>query len=310
MSGRPADRPLARSGSSTKVWEKATPYDRLSLHPDHSKPEEVQNVYNGHLHYCRYCFILSMNELTLGVFLLTAACLKVPNKQLQQLFSSSCGPEWIYLLHFSATEDKLTFGTDPLDLPVTATPLQLPAGAGPGHSHCHGYRGQSMNEGCLTSAWKQQQGGCREICILGHENAGMWRFSFYFHLDSSLCQIHWSHVEWWNNSSDDSWTGADTEVNRTSLASLRHRNQTIVSCHTSSITISAALRTDSITSPRALHTPTCPGVNPLSRAHGAAPDTGLERGSLARELGHTHTHKNDVSRMIHCRFVVQKEKDA
>lgn len=56
--------------------------------------------------------------------------------------------------------------------------------------------------------------------------------------------------------------------------------------HTSSMTISAALRTDSMTSPRALHTPTCPGVSPLSRAHGAAPDTGLERGSLARELGH------------------------
>lgn len=59
----------------------------------------------------------------------------------------------------------------------------------------------------------------------------------------------------------------------------------IVSVHTSSITISAALRTDSMTSPRALHTPTWPGVSPLSRAHGAAPDMGLERGSLARELG-------------------------
>lgn len=53
---------------------------------------------------------------------------------------------------------------------------------------------------------------------------------------------------------------------------------------TSSITISAALRTDSMTSPLALHTPTCPGVSPLSRAHGAAPDRGLERGSLASEL--------------------------
>lgn len=52
------------------------------------------------------------------------------------------------------------------------------------------------------------------------------------------------------------------------------------------MTISAAFRTDSITSPRALHTPTCPGVSPLSRAHGAAPDTALERGSLARELQH------------------------
>lgn len=51
------------------------------------------------------------------------------------------------------------------------------------------------------------------------------------------------------------------------------------------MTISAALRTDSMTSPRALHTPTCPGVSPLSLAHGAVPDTGLERGSLARELG-------------------------
>ena len=54
---------------------------------------------------------------------------------------------------------------------------------------------------------------------------------------------------------------------------------------TSSITISAALRTDSMTSPLALHTPTCPEDSPLSRAQGASPDTGLERGSLARELG-------------------------
>lgn len=53
---------------------------------------------------------------------------------------------------------------------------------------------------------------------------------------------------------------------------------------TSSITISAALRTDSMTSPLALHTPTCPGVSPLRRAQGAAPDRGLERGSLATEL--------------------------
>lgn len=58
----------------------------------------------------------------------------------------------------------------------------------------------------------------------------------------------------------------------------------VLSNCTSSMTISAALRTDSMTSPRALQTPTCPGVRPLSRAHGAAPDTGLERGSLAREL--------------------------
>ncbi len=34
-------------------------------------------------------------------------------------------------------ESKLTLGADPPDLPVTATPLQLPAGAGAGHSHCH-----------------------------------------------------------------------------------------------------------------------------------------------------------------------------
>lgn len=54
--------------------------------------------------------------------------------------------------------------------------------------------------------------------------------------------------------------------------------------HTSSMTISAALRTDSMTSPRALHTPTCPTDSPLSRPQGAAPDTGRERGILAREL--------------------------
>lgn len=65
-----------------------------------------------------------------------------------------------------------------------------------------------------------------------------------------------------------------------------HPGPTHKSYSTSSMTISAALRTDSMTSPRALHTPTCPGVSPLSRAHGAAPNTGLERGSLARELGH------------------------
>lgn len=63
--------------------------------------------------------------------------------------------------------------------------------------------------------------------------------------------------------------------------------------NTSSMTISAALRTDSMTSPRALHTPTCPGVSPLSRAHGAAPDTGLERGSLARELGYKRQRQQD-----------------
>lgn len=57
------------------------------------------------------------------------------------------------------------------------------------------------------------------------------------------------------------------------------------------MTISAALRTESMTSPRALHTPTCPGVRPLSRAQGASPDTALERGSLARELGHRERWK-------------------
>lgn len=53
---------------------------------------------------------------------------------------------------------------------------------------------------------------------------------------------------------------------------------------TSSMTISAAFRTDSMTSPRARHTPTWPGVNPLRRPHGSAPDTGRERGKRAREL--------------------------
>lgn len=57
------------------------------------------------------------------------------------------------------------------------------------------------------------------------------------------------------------------------------------------MTISAALRTESMTSPRALHTPTCPGVRPLSRAQGASPDTALERGSLARELGYRERWK-------------------
>lgn len=53
---------------------------------------------------------------------------------------------------------------------------------------------------------------------------------------------------------------------------------------TSSMTISAAFRTDSMTSPRARHTPTWPGDNPLRRPHGSAPDTGRERGRRAREL--------------------------
>lgn len=68
--------------------------------------------------------------------------------------------------------------------------------------------------------------------------------------------------------------------------------------HTSSMTISAALRTDSMTSPRALHTPTWPGVSPLSRAHGAAPDTGRERGSLARELGHKNGRWRSDSQQV------------
>lgn len=78
--------------------------------------------------------------------------------------------------------------------------------------------------------------------------------------------------------------GSHVKFIRSNTLMIALRNLT--SDHTSSMTISAALRTDSMTSPRALHTPTCPGVSPLSRAHGAAPDTGLERGSLARELGH------------------------
>lgn len=60
------------------------------------------------------------------------------------------------------------------------------------------------------------------------------------------------------------------------------------------MTISAALRTDSITSPRALHTPTCPGVSPRSLAQGAAPDTGLERGSLAKELRREEKKKDGL----------------
>lgn len=50
------------------------------------------------------------------------------------------------------------------------------------------------------------------------------------------------------------------------------------------MTISAAFRTDSMTSPRARHTPTWPGVKPLRRPHGSVPDTGRERGKRAREL--------------------------
>lgn len=38
ISGRPSDMPFALSGSSTKFWENATPYDRLSEQPDHWKP--------------------------------------------------------------------------------------------------------------------------------------------------------------------------------------------------------------------------------------------------------------------------------
>lgn len=53
---------------------------------------------------------------------------------------------------------------------------------------------------------------------------------------------------------------------------------------TSSMTISAALRTDSITSPLALHTPTCPTDSPRRRPQEAAPDTGRERGILASDL--------------------------
>lgn len=37
-------------------------------------------------------------------------------------------------------------------------------------------------------------------------------FSMWGYLGSWLCQIHWSHVGWWNSSSGDSWTGAGTEL--------------------------------------------------------------------------------------------------
>lgn len=76
------------------------------------------------------------------------------------------------------------------------------------------------------------------------------------------------------------------------------------------MTISAALRTDSMTSPRALHTPTCPGVSPLSRAHGAAPDTALERGSLARELEHRRweCYGDPVLRLKMGKLLLQTER--
>lgn len=54
-------------------------------------------------------------------------------------------------------ESKLTLGADAPDLPVAATPLQLPAGAGSGHSHRHSGWGQSVHEGRLTSPWIQQR---------------------------------------------------------------------------------------------------------------------------------------------------------
>lgn len=65
---------------------------------------------------------------------------------------------------------------------------------------------------------------------------------------------------------------------------------------TSSITISAALRTDSMTSPRARHTPTCPADKPRKRPQGPVPDTGRERGNLARELGEGHLRETERRR--------------
>lgn len=160
----------------------------------------------------------------------------------------------------------------------------------------------------------------------------VWIFQQVMYLGSWLCQIHWSHVGWWNSSNGDSWTGAGTELDsdmHNSEIKVNSCNtyrewlwqdyentggcetvitysccvqvitlRLVLSSHTSSMTISAALRTDSMTSPRALHTPTWPGVSPLSRAHGAAPDTGLERGSLARELGQESWHWYGESQQV------------
>ena len=110
---------------------------------------------------------------------------------------------------------KLTLGADPPDLPVTATPLQLPAGAGPGHSHCHGCWGQSVHKGRLTSPWIRNR-EAENSCSLAHVRVAkcvvILRDTFSIYLGSWLCQIHWSHVGWWNNSSGDSWTGAGTEL--------------------------------------------------------------------------------------------------
>lgn len=79
---------------------------------------------------------------------------------------------------------------------------------------------------------------------------------------------------------------------------------------TSSMTISAAFRTDSMTSPRARHTPTWPGDNPLRRPHGSAPDTGRERGRRARELQREVQHSRRTWRInqIQNRKIVSEKK--
>lgn len=115
----------------------------------------------------------------------------------------------------------LTLGTDPPDLPVAATPLQLTAGARSGHGHCHGCWGQSVHKGRLASPCIQNK-----TCS-GPYFEGYWRYrsgTTRVYLGSSLCQRHWSHVGWWNSSSGDSWTGVGTEFDSDMRTALRSRN--------------------------------------------------------------------------------------
>ena len=89
--------------------------------------------------------------------LLTSAADPPENRRSSSFFDTCRKLSVIYQLHFHAVESKLTLGADPPDLPVTATPLQLPPGAGPGHSHCHRCGGQRVHKGRLTSAWIQNR---------------------------------------------------------------------------------------------------------------------------------------------------------
>lgn len=212
-----------------------------------------------------------------------------------------------FTLHVHRTAFVLTLRTDPPDLPVAATPLQLTTGARSGHGQCHGCWRQSVHKGRLTCPCNKanylyiyiyiymyckypwMSGSVDESCFqttvtLVHHSAkdidSTWGGGA---VPATIPELVLALSRWDRHRSE---IKAGSQFRNRQIGSPKRprRRKCLTSDPTSSMTISAALRTESMASPRALHTPTCPGVRPLSRAQGASPDTALERGSLAREL--------------------------